>query len=495
MKKNHEFDILVIGSGIAGLNFALRAAEQKKRVLVITKKKVAEAGTNYAQGGIAAVLSQIDNYKKHVKDTLAAGSFHNDKKAVEFMVKHGPAAIYRLIELGVPFATQNGELMLTREGGHSERRIAFVSDYTGQAIEKTLVTNVKKNKFITLWENTFASDLIVKNQKCLGVYAIKNDAYHTILAQNTIIATGGVGQLFENTTNPAISTGDGLAMAYRAGCNFRDMEFIQFHPTALSIKGRPRFLISEAVRGEGALLLNSKRQRFMHKYHKLAELAPRDIVSQAIFEEEKNGQVYLDIRSKTRTYLKTRFPKIYDTLKKYGIDMARDLVPISPAAHYLCGGIKVNLKGETGIKNLYAFGEVSGTGVHGANRLASNSLLEALVFSERILDFLKSPQYSKSSGELPFPKFIKSMSLERRAVTNLRKSLKRIMWNYVGIVRTSDELKKAQKILEEIKQEVGGLKSNDQYTKEIINMVTVGLLITKAALKRKESLGCHFRKD
>lgn len=496
---SNQFDVIVIGSGIAGLNFALRAAERCERVLVITKKRLAETGTNYAQGGIAAVLSQLDDFKKHVQDTLSAGGFHNDKRAVEYMVKHGPAAIHRLIELGVPFATKNGELLLTREGGHSERRIAFVSDYTGHAIEKTLVRNVKKNPHITLWENAFAADLLVQKKVCHGVQVIRRGMIFNIAANVVVLATGGIGQLFENTTNPAISTGDGLAMAARVGCQFRDMEFVQFHPTALSLKGKPRFLVSEAVRGEGAHLLNSNGERFMLRYHKLAELAPRDKVSQAIFEEEKNGTVYLDMRSKPRTYLKTRFPKIYQTIKSYEIDMAKDLVPISPAAHYLCGGVRVNLKGETGIKNLYAFGEVSGTGVHGANRLASNSLLEALVFSDRILASLSSSTRTDNKNhaqkiKLPLPRKLVPLSQkDRTLVQTLRKKLRHIMWTFVGIVRTRGGLEVALQMVSSLKRQAKVFTITDHAIQELRNMIEVSLLIIQAAQKRKHSLGCHFR--
>jgi L-aspartate oxidase len=484
------WDIIVIGSGISGLNFALRAAEKSARVLVITKKKVAQSSTNFAQGGIAAVLSKLDDFKKHVHDTLVAGCFHNNRRAVEYMVRHGPLAIARLVELGVPFATHHGELLLTREGGHGERRIAFVSDYTGQAIEKVLVEKVRKNPHITILEHTFAVDLLVKNRMCYGVQILQGDKFKNIFGNMIILATGGIGQLYENTTNPSIATGADLAMAARADCKFRDLEFVQFHPTAFSLAGKCRFLISEAVRGEGAYLRNSRGERFMKKIHKLAELAPRDIVSRAIFEEEKKGPVSLDFRHKHQKEIGTRFPQIYQKLKSYGLNMARDLIPISPAAHYLCGGIRVNLRGETGIKNLFAFGEVAGTGVHGANRLASNSLLEALVFSDRIL---KNPhQKNRKPPAFPIAKLQKLSVEERRVVTTLRRKLRRVMWEKVGMVRSKNSLTEALREINALAQKLRKISLYAQESLELNNMLTAAKLITKAALKREKNLGCHY---
>ncbi len=434
-------DYLIIGSGIAGLNFALNAAK-KSKILIVTKKKTAEASTNYAQGGIAAVLAQTDNSKKHIQDTLQAGAFHNDQKAVEFMVKHSTEAIYKLIERGVPFATnEEGKLLLTREGGHTEKRIAFVGDYTGREIEKTLVEKAKKNPNITILEHSIAIQLLTKNKICFGAHILRKEKIETIYATSTILGTGGLGHIYKYTTNPAIATGDGLKLALEAGCKFKDLEFIQFHPTALNVKGAPKFLISEAVRGEGAILKNAQKKRFMLQYHKMAELAPRDIVARAIFEEEKKGPVYLDITHKNAKEIKLRFPQIYQKLIKYDLDLTKDLIPISPAAHYSCGGIKVNLKGETGIKNLFAFGEVACTGVHGANRLASNSLLEALVFSEQILKnvpkktLTKIPTFSN-------PKFTNLSIAQKKKLEKIKKEIQQIMWDKVGIKITQKNRKK-----------------------------------------------------
>ena len=479
-----HFDVIVIGSGISGLNFALRAAERKNRVLIITKKQIAQAATNFAQGGIAAVLSKLDDYKKHINDTLTAGCFHNNKKAVEYMVKNGPKAIARLIELGVPFATLRGKLLLTREGGHSERRIAFVSDYTGQEIERTLVEKTLKNPFITLYEHTFAADLLVKNRACYGVRILRGNKFENIYADKIVLATGGIGQIYENTTNPEISTGDGIAMAFRSGCKFQDLEFVQFHPTALKLKGKPAFLISEAVRGEGAYLINSKGERFMAHYHKSKELAPRDIVARAIFEEEKAGTVYLDLRHKNANYIKTRFPQIYKTLKSYGIDITKRPIPVSPAAHYMCGGIRVNLRGETGVKNLYAFGETACTGVHGANRLASNSLLEALVFSDRILAKIQRSKSKIQNVKFKIPKFKPLTKSEKVADSQTKKILQQTMWKNVGIIRSKESLLEAQKTINQLTKKAHAI--------ELKNMLTVAELIIKNALSCKKSLGCHY---
>lgn len=460
-------------------------------VLVVTKKRVAETGTNFAQGGIAAVLSKVDDYKNHVKDTLVAGCFHNNRRAVEYMVRHGPAAIRRLIELGVPFATQHGKLLLTREGGHGQRRIAFVSDYTGQAIERVLVSKTKKNPRITLLEHTFAANLLVKNRRCYGIQILRDGAFTNIFGGITVLATGGIGQLYSHTTNPDIATGDGLAMAARAGCKFRDLEFVQFHPTAFSHARKSRFLISEAVRGEGAYLRNSKGERLMLKIHTLAELAPRDIVARAIFEEEKSGPVFLDIRHKPKSFSETRFQQIYRHLKSNGIKMERDLIPISPAAHYSCGGIRVDLRGETGIKNLYAFGEVSGTGVHGANRLASNSLLEALVFSDRILKN-KALQPSRII-QFKTPEYENLDAREKKELHKLREELRNAMWNFVGIVRNKTDLQKTLKILKNIESGLNKTHKSNLEAIELNNMIAAAKLITKAALARKKSIGCHYR--
>lgn len=483
IKKTH---FIVIGSGISGLNFALNASK-KGEVLIITKKKIMETTTNYAQGGIAATLGNFDSYKKHLDDTLKAGAYHNNLKALKYMIEKGPSLVNKLMQLGVPFDKNESKLSLTKEGGHSAKRIAHVKDRTGHSIEEVLIKNVRKNSNIKILENCFAIDLLVKKNTCYGIRCLYKNKTYNIHASAVIIATGGVGQVYLHTTNPKISTGDGIAMAKRAGAVLKDMEFIQFHPTALDLKRKKRFLLSEALRGEGAILTDSRGKRFMKKYHANAELAPRDIVSRAIFEEKKTGPVYLDISHKNSAYVKNRFSYIYKNLKKYGLDLTKDAIPVSPAAHYICGGIKVNMDGETSIKNCYAFGESACTGVHGANRLASNSLLEAIVFSAKIINSLK--KIEKKS----FPDF-KIPHKKNHQSTNyvyIRRKIRNIMWEHVGIVRNEKNLKYAIESLEKIKNS-HKYALNNIYALETLNMLEVSIQIAKSALKRKKSLGCHF---
>jgi L-aspartate oxidase len=478
-----NYDYIVVGSGIAGLNFAINAAK-KGKVLIVTKKKIIESTTNYAQGGIAGVMDQLDNFDKHIKDTLNAGAYHNNKKAVEYMVKNAPFQITKLLNFGVPFAKKDNKLLLAKEGGHSERRIAYVGDHTGNAIEKTLIRNVKNNKNIDIWENSFAIDLLVKNNVCYGLKVLKNQKVDSVYAGAVVLATGGLGQIYKFTTNPKISTGDGVAMAARAGAKLEDLEFIQFHPTALTIKNKKRFLLSEALRGEGALLINSKGERFMKKYDKRKELAPRDIVARAIYNELKNGRVFLDISHKDATYLKKRFPTIYEEVKKKGMDITKEPIPVSPAAHYSCGGIKVNLKGQTSIRNLYAFGETACTGVHGANRLASNSLLEAIVFSSNVPKININKKFSSFND-----KNTKSRNIEVNS--NILKNIKNSMWQNVGIIREKKNLLKTYNELIKLKKTFI-LNKFTVKNLETRNILDCAIEITNAALKRKKSLGCHY---
>lgn len=481
-----KYDFIVVGSGISGLNFALNSSK-KGRVLVVTKKKIINSTTNYAQGGIAAVLDTLDNFEKHIKDTLEAGSYHNNKKAVTFMVKEGPKLINHLLNLGVKFSKYKDHFQLAREGGHSERRIAHVGDRTGHSIEKILIENVRKNKNITIWEDTFAIDLLVKNNVCYGLQILKSGKVENIFASAVILATGGIGQVYKHTSNPAISTGDGIAIASRAGAKMQDMEFVQFHPTVLNLPGKKRFLLSEALRGEGAIIQNEKGERFMKKYDKRMGLAPRDIVSQSIFKELKNGPVYLNISHKPAEETKKRFPYIYAELKKRGLDLTKDLIPISPAAHYMCGGIKVDLNGKSSIKNLYAFGEVACTGVHGANRLASNSLLEAIVFSNQIVKSISIKNNEKT------PKFTESKAKKNKCISDkyARKIVKEIMWNDVGILRNQKDLKTALERLKKLDEKYCPGRPDPSHF-ETKNMIQTAILITEAAIKRKKSLGCHF---
>ncbi|MFC1811038.1 L-aspartate oxidase [Patescibacteria group bacterium] len=476
-----QFDFVVIGSGISGLNFALNVSK-KGKVLIVTKKKIIEAATNYAQGGIAAVLDKLDDYKKHINDTLKAGAFHNNKQAVQYMVKNGPKEIQKLQSIGVPFAEEQGRLKLTKEGGHSRRRVAFVGDRTGHSIEKALIKAVHSNPNIEIWEDTFAidllstSNLLSKSNKCYGVSILKNNRAENIFASAVILATGGLGQVYKHTTNPRISTGDGVAMAARAGAKMQDLEFIQFHPTALNVPRKSKFLLTEALRGEGAKLLNHKGKRFVD------ELLPRDKVSRAIYKESKKGPVYLDISHKNPKEIQKRFPHIYKELKKRGYDLSREQIPVSPAAHYSCGGVKVNLKGETSVQNLYAFGEVACTGVHGANRLASNSLLEAVVFSEIISENIKK-RLQKNPSKFPKPRFAQTSNHQ-----SLKQKIKKIMWEKVGIVRNKSDLDDALYKLEQIQF----APSKNIAALETKNLLESAILITKAAIKRKKSIGCHF---
>lgn len=490
-----QYDSAIIGSGMAGLSAAITLAQAGKKVVLITKKKLVSSATNLAQGGIAGVLSKIDTVEKHVEDTMIAGIFHNKKNAVTYMAQHSLEAVEWLLRTGVPFATLDGELQLTREGGHSMRRIAYVGDYTGKAIEQTLVQQCKKEKNITIRTESFAIDLIIKDKKCVGVEVAENSTLRTqsIFANSVIIATGGIGQLYSHTTNPTISTGDGIAMAYRAGAKIKDMEFIQFHPTAFTHKGKTKFLLSEALRGEGAYLRNDKGERFMERYDKRKELAPRDIVARAIFAEEKNGPVYLDLRHLDSHEVHTRFPTLTAGLKKFKLDLAKDLISISPAAHYLCGGIQVNLKGETDIKNLFAFGEVAYTGVHGANRLASNSLLEAVVFAREITKQIiiteKINNYIHKTKNI---KLLNPTPTEKKLIQKVRNILKKTMWDFVGVIRTKQELEKAIAVIEILQSKVDTCK-NSILKIETANMLLTAQIITKEALQRSTSLGCHYR--
>lgn len=491
-----NYDVVILGSGLAGLNSALQASKYGK-VLVVTKAKLIECNSWHAQGGMAAVLHGTDKYRKHILDTMIAGGYHNNKKAVEYFVRQAPKTIEMLNTMGVAFEkTAAGDYDQNQEAGHRARRIAHVGDHTGRSIMEALIKKVRKCKNITVWQNCFAKNLIVKNNTCTGVELVRNREYMKVYARRIIIATGGAGQLFRYTTNPEVTTGDGIALAARAGCRINDMEFMQFHPTAFSRssrKERTLFLISETLRGEGAKLINAKGERFMPKYHKLAELAPRDIVSRAAFEELKKGEIYLDIRHRTRRELLNKFPTIYAHLKKNGYDLSKDLIPIVPAAHYLCGGVVSDVKGKTNIKNLYAVGEVACTGLQGANRLASNSLLEAAVMSEHVMDSplpKMVPPVNKIAAKTPNGRKI---PISSKKLGRLRKSLQKTMWECAGIVRTKKLLSKGIATLKQIKKQIPKTDSLEKF--ELLNMIQTGELMIKAALKRTGSLGAHFRTD
>lgn len=491
-----QAEVIVIGAGIAGLFTAIRAAETDK-VLLITKKSLLESNTRYAQGGIAAVISEKDSPEYHRQDTLIAGAGICDPEAVNVLVHEGPEGVRDLIRMGTQFDLENGELALTKEGAHSQRRILHANgDATGYEIVRALSDKALQHPNIEVWDDHFVIDLITQDGECYGVWVQKPDGSKVyVQGKATVLCTGGTGQLYRYTTNPVIATGDGIAIAYRAGAVIRDMEFIQFHPTALVYPGAPRFLISEAVRGEGAVLRNINGERFMERYHHQLELAPRDIVARAIVSEiEKTNStfVFLDFTHESEEKVKARFPTIYEFCLNYGLDLSSDWIPVAPAAHYMMGGVKTDLHGETSVKRLFACGEVSSTGVHGANRLASNSLSEAIVFGRRIVERIKELEpvnripdvrFANPDRELPIRPFI-----ERRL------KLQKIMLRYAGVTRTSTGL---QKGYEELSKQIHifdyRLTKREEY--EFANLLVCSLLATKAALLREESRGGHFRED
>ncbi len=479
-------DFLIIGSGLAGLTSALTLKDFGK-VLVVSKGALADSSTALAQGGIAAVVEKDDSFESHIRDTLVAGAYHNDKKIVEILVRGGPGAIDWLQNQGVVFDRKSGNLSPSREAAHSKNRILHVTDFTGRAIETALLSKARKETNIRFWEHSFTLDLITRNKTCFGALVVKNGKVRPIFSRGVILATGGLGQIYEWTTNPTVATGDGVAMAYRAGAKIKDLEFIQFHPTALAQGKSPLFLLSEALRGEGAYLLNGKRERFMNRYDPRLELAPRDIVARAIWEEQKKGPTYLDISHKDAKHITSRFPNIYKELKTRGFDLTHKPVPVTPAAHYSCGGVRVDEFGRTTIPNLFAFGEVACTGVHGANRLASNSLLEAVVFPLRL---------PKIVNTLPIQ--IKTFALRPLSFichppdNKERNSIRRLMWKHVGIVRQTEDLQKALQTLVKLEAKLKKQEKISASLAETTNMLMVARLITKAAVKRKKSLGAHY---
>lgn len=492
-----ETDVIVIGSGIAGLYTAIQASRQQ-RVMLISKKSLFESNTRYAQGGIAAVIAEDDSPEYHLQDTLIAGAGLCVEEAVQALVHEGPEGVRQLMEMGAEFDQINGELALTMEGAHSHRRILHAhGDATGYEIVRALAEYVKTCANITIWDDHFAIDLITSNDECLGALVQRPDGDKVfVTGKATVLCTGGGGQLYRYTTNPDVATGDGVAMAYRAGAVIQDMEFLQFHPTSLCYPGAPRFLISEAVRGEGAVLRNIKGERFMEQYHPQLELAPRDIVARAIvseMEKTKSTFVYLDITHETEENVKLRFPTIYETCLRYGLDLSSDWIPVAPAAHYMMGGVKTDLNGETNISRLFACGETSSTGVHGANRLASNSLSEAIVFGHRIVE--------RIAGLVPLTDNLPALivdenrhDLPRQAVVERRLKLQKVMVRFVGLRRNKEGLRKG---LEELKRQMGffscRLSRREEY--EFANLLTCAMLVAKSADWREESRGAHYRED
>jgi len=509
---SQQFDVLIIGSGLAGLTLALQVADQKT-VCIVSKRAMQDSASSWAQGGIATVLNSDDSIDQHVDDTLIAGAGLCDADITRMVTEHGREAVEWLIDLGVEFTREeNSEsgYHLTREGGHSYRRIIHVADATGHAVQKTLAQKVREHSNITLLDNHIAVDLITSKKlkrqsinSCLGAYVLDNDSGKviTISAQKTALATGGAGKVYLYTTNPDVSTGDGIAMAWRAGCRVSNLEFIQFHPTCLFHPHAKSFLITEAVRGEGGILKLPNGERFMQMHDVRAELAPRDIVARVIdFEMKKRGYEYvlLDISHKPADFIKEHFPTVYKHCLSLGIDITKEPIPVVPAAHYTCGGIMVDDKSHTDIANLYAIGETACTGLHGANRLASNSLLECMVFGRiAAKDILTAKQ--RELSDLPdWDESRVTDADEEVLITHTWNELRRFMWNYVGIVRTDKRLSRAMHRIKMLRDEVHEFYSNFRVSNDLIelrNLLQVAELIVKSAMAIRESRGLHFSKD
>jgi L-aspartate oxidase len=507
-----RFDFLVLGGGVAGLSFALQAARHGS-VAVLTKRERFESNTQYAQGGIASVLAPTDTFEAHVEDTLVAGAGLNHQDAVEVTVREGPDRIRELVALGAEFNRRTtGEFDLTREGGHSARRIIHAGDITGREVQRAMLAACDEQQNITFVQNTAAIDLILDRRsspgrasRCLGTYALTESCHiEMFLAKATVLATGGAGKVYLYTSNPDVATGDGVAMAYRAGAQVANMEFYQFHPTCLYHPEAKSFLISEALRGEGGKLRLKSGQTFMERFHPLGALAPRDVVARAIDAELKrtgDDCVYLDMTHLGRAFLAERFPNIYATCKAFNIDMAVQPIPVVPAAHYMCGGVVTDLHGRTSVAGLYAIGEVASTGLHGANRLASNSLLEGLVFGHRAAHVSAEEVRTLAAPPQDPPEWDPGSAVdsdESVVVTHNWDEIRRLMWNYVGIVRTDKRLMRARRRLDLLREEIRDYYWRFKVTRDVIelrNIAEVAHLIVDCASRRKESRGLHFTLD
>ena len=518
----YKTDFLVIGSGVAGLTFALKVAEYGD-VALVTKRKVMNSNTALAQGGIASVFSELDSFDLHIQDTLSAGDGLCNKEVVEMVVKNGPDRILELMDLGVKFnlnedeGSNNEILDLGREGGHSQKRIVHAQDMTGQEVESVLVKNVKKNKRITIFENHMAIDLITYSTRmkrgavttthedfCCGAYVldIKKNRVISFSASITLLSSGGAGKVYLYTSNPDIATGDGIAMGYRAGATVANLEFVQFHPTCLYHPDAKNFLISEAVRGEGGTLTDSAGRPFMEKYDRQKDLACRDVVARAIDTElKKSGDdsVFLDISHKKSNFIKNRFPNLYEQCLYFGIDMTKEPIPVVPAAHYMCGGVAANIFGRTDIQRLYVIGEAACTGLHGANRLASNSLIEALVYAEnaskQALKDINDFDFSMTPETPVWDEVGTTDSDELIMISHNWDEIRRCMWNYVGIVRSNKRLARAKRRVENIQNEIREYYWNFKVSADLIelrNIATVAGLIIQSAMHRKESRGLHY---
>lgn len=503
-----QTDCVVVGAGIAGLYTALQMS-QHAEVILLSKKSLIDSNTRWAQGGIAAVLSEVDTPELHMQDTLMAGAGLCNVQAVDVLVHEGPKEVKNLIHFGVMFDEENGQIALTMEGAHSRKRILHAKgDATGLEIVRGLSELVKQSNRITVLEEHFVAEIITNENQCKGIIALDPHQKEILIqAKATVLASGGAGQLYRYTTNPDIATGDGLALAYRAGAKIQDMEFIQFHPTVLFYPGAPRFLISEAVRGEGAILRNTHGEPFMHTYHPLADLAPRDVVSRAIVNEmNKSGNqyVYLDFTHEAEEKIKIRFPTIYRTCLEFGLNLVKDWIPVAPAAHYVMGGVKTNLFGETNISGLYACGEVACTGLHGANRLASNSLSEAIVFGTRIVEHICFHRLSMRLCMEDIWQWLDHIHstpmgnlgiIPYQSLIELRLTLQKKMLHLAGLTRSEHSLSEMREYIETCLHESKKVTWQTREEMEYVNLLTCSLLVVTAALIRKESRGGHFRSD
>ena len=496
-------DILIIGSGAAGMTAAIELSN-KFKITLITKNSLIDSSTWYAQGGIAAVIDSNDTIEEHLRDTLIAGDGLCNEEAVLVCVSHGKEAIKWLSALGANFTTDKSNgLHLTQEGGHSKRRVVHAEDATGKEVSSSLAEIVKNNKNIKVLENHICVDLITNKNRCIGAYVldIETNKVEAFSAGASILATGGASKVYLYTSNPDGSSGDGIGLAWRAGCVVENLEFNQFHPTCLYHPEAKSFLISEALRGEGAFLINDKKERFMEKYDSRLELAPRDVVARSIDKEMKISgaeNVFLDISHRDAKEIKNEFPNIYEQCKKFGFDLTQEPIPVVPAAHYTCGGVKVDLNSQTNIKGLYAIGEVSSTGLHGANRMASNSLLECVVFAKKAAEHIYTSfhEHNESIKEWDISKVTQTQ--EGVIIKHNWDEIRRLMWDYVGIVRSNNLLKRADIAMKVINEEVNYFYGKYLISSDLIelrNLALVANLTIKSALKRKESRGLHYSLD
>ena len=498
-----ETDFIVVGAGVAGLRAAIELA-QSGRVLVLTKQEITESATQYAQGGIAVALSDEDEISLHLQDTLSAGDGLVNPEAARALVEEGPDRIQELISWGTQFDREGTRLTFTREGAHSRSRVLHAhGDSTGREIGRALHAKASSLKNISFCEFEFTADLLLDSGRVCGVALVderkgKRGERHNVYSSAVLLASGGIGQVYRETTNPGVATGDGVAMAYRAGAEVSDMEFVQFHPTALYLKNAPRFLISEALRGEGAYLRNMQLDRFMPKYHEMAELAPRDVVARAIAHEMEVAKtpeavVYLDLTHLKAERLRARFPRIYQTCLEYNIDIGIDMIPVRPAAHYAMGGVRTDLNGRSNLRGLYAAGEAACTGVHGANRLASNSLLEGVVFGARAGISMRQ-EVAAALSHAPHQNTTKdSDHANDEHIDDLLRSIRNLMWRDAGVVRMGSHLRHAVQELEAMKERLP--RPWCRRSCEVINVHQIALLVTRSALAREESRGAHYRED